>query len=1123
MNRSQCKNVFHLLCAVLLVATVACAGTSAAQESPILSAMTEELQRSFAQLHEAEDEPLYYLRYTITHQKRDYFYSSEGALVTDWSAERRLLDLDLRVGSFALDCTHEIRGGGYDDSGYEGPVWIPIEDDPDAVKAFLWQETDRRFKSAQERLINVKANQAVKVEEEHEADDFSPAPVVVHIDDLAPYPDFDRDEWKARLKELSRRLQPEPYILSGVACLDVLLEHRFTVTSEGTRIQTSSPSSELNLTVWGIAQDGMTLSRAATFYAAGPGDLPDDDALNAAADRLVDEFRALYSAPVVEPYHGPAILMNKAAGVFFHEIFGHRIEGHRQKMSEEGQTFTDKVGKQVLPAFLSVVDDPTLRDFDGTLLTGCYEIDDEGVEAQRVAVVEGGILRNFLMSRSPIEGFAESNGHGRGEPGYAPVSRQGNLIVESETQVPVDRLKEMLIEECRKQGKEYGLIFDDISGGFTMTQRGMPQAFKVIPLLVRRVYVDGRPDDVVRGVDIVGTPLASFSKIIATGDDPAVFNGICGAESGSIHVSAVAPSILLGEIEIEKQEKSQDKPPILAPPDGESDAETGPDAIFAALSAEIDRSMAELKMEASESPYYVEYMVGDRDEFSVSASFGALISQGSYKTRELSADVRVGDYSFDNTNFESSSYSYGYYGGYGAQPVSIEDDYNAMRRAAWLATDAAYKQAVEDLAAKKACVQNRRIEDRPPDMSREEPYQHFDDPVKLDIDTAEWTDNVRALSGLFREYPWIQSSTVQLEASTATQHFANNEGFKHRRCGRGYMITVSATAQADDGMKLADGFTVAAREPDDIPTMDELRQRVADAAARLKTRCEAAPCDDYSGPVLLSGEAAATLIDSLFVYNLYGPREPIWQDDEMATYSEGNLLVSKLGLRVFPDWIDVVDDPTARKFGAEPLVGWYTVDDDGVAPQKITLVSDGKFVMFPMSRIPIKEIQGSNGHGRGDTGDSVDSCPSNVIVVSADTVSPEELKGELISRCKDEGLDYGIMIDSFAGSYASDYEAMWEAYSGDSELPAPGLMYRVSAADGTQTPVRDANPEGVTLRALRDIVAVSDKPEVTNLPGEVKWISIVSPAMLIGEMDLRKLRGEKPEHPYLKHPYFENE
>lgn len=220
----------------------------------------------------------------------------------------------------------------------------------------------------------------------------------------------------------------------------------------------------------------------------------------------------------------------------------------------------------ILPEFISVYDDPTAGAFNGQDLRGYFKYDDEGTPAQKVTVVENGVLKSFLTSRSPINNFPASNGHGRREYGYNIVSRQGNLIIKSSESVPIDKLRDLLIEECHKQDKPYGLIFEDISGGFTMTRRRGPQAFKVLPLMVYRVYADGRPDEVVRGVDIVGTPLTCFSKIITAGDDSEVFNGTCGAESGMVPVAAISPSILVSEIEVEKRFKGQEKPPILPPP-----------------------------------------------------------------------------------------------------------------------------------------------------------------------------------------------------------------------------------------------------------------------------------------------------------------------------------------------------------------------------------------------------------------------------------------------------------------------------------------------------------------------------------------------------------------------------
>jgi len=280
----------------------------------------------------------------------------------------------------------------------------------------------------------------------------------------------------------------------------------------------------------------------------------------------VKEMEALVKAPLVEPAAVPTMLTGRAAAVYFHEMFGHRAEGHRQKDVREGQTFAKKVGEQILPSFLSIYDDPTQARVRDQELLGHYLYDDEGVPSEHVVLVDHGVLRNFEMSRSPLLGFPHSNGHGRAQMGLVPVSRQGNLVVQSSKQVTNAELRKMLIEEIKKQGKPFGLVIDDIAGGFTFTGRGQPQVLQVTPLVVYQVYADGRPDLLVRGVDVVATPLVSLTKIVATGDTPEVFNGYCGAESGSVPVAAVSPPILISEMEVQKKETNVDRPPILPPP-----------------------------------------------------------------------------------------------------------------------------------------------------------------------------------------------------------------------------------------------------------------------------------------------------------------------------------------------------------------------------------------------------------------------------------------------------------------------------------------------------------------------------------------------------------------------------
>lgn len=544
------------------------------EKGSLLSVLGEELEYSIKNLAKEEKNKLYYLAYTVTDSTSITVMASLGALFRNSDSHGRELDVDVRVGDYALDNTHQIRGGaGASRFGgfFGGSASVPLENDPIAVKHALWQATDRTFKSAVERFQRVQTDLKTTVEEESKAHDFSREQPSVYAEGDAAL-SVDRQAWAERLRTVSRLALKYPLIYDSMVAVLGAADNRYLASSEGSRLRTAGKRLRVIVSASTKAEDGMDLSQSFIFNTASKTGLPSEETIREEFQKVIDKVLALRAAPLVEPYTGPAILLNRASGVFFHEIFGHRIEGHRQKDVEEGQTFTKMVGKPILPEFLSVSDDPTQRRFENEDLRGFYRYDDEGMPASKVNLVEHGVLKTFLLSRSPVPGFDKSNGHGRREPGRQVVSRQGNLMVHSTKAVPFPKLREMLVAECKKQSKPYGYLFEDITGGFTTTSRGGPQAFKVLPIVVYRVYADGRPDELVRGVDIVGTPLSCFSKIIATGDDPAVFNGTCGAESGWVPVSAVSPSILVEQIEIEKRERSQDRLPILPPPISEKES-----------------------------------------------------------------------------------------------------------------------------------------------------------------------------------------------------------------------------------------------------------------------------------------------------------------------------------------------------------------------------------------------------------------------------------------------------------------------------------------------------------------------------------------------------------------------
>jgi TldD protein len=538
-----------------------------APASPVIQALDQEMQRATQVLRQQGDPAPYFISYGVTENQTVEIDTSLGALRTSENNHYRLLDIDVRVGDYQLDSTHQIRGqrGATGGSSFSYPVLMPLDDDVNALKSVIWLETDQKYKAAVERFIQVKANRAVKVEEEDTSADLSREPKQTALLPLVKA-NVDVPAWEKKLKGYSAIFTKYPDIYDGTVGLVSKAANDYFVNSEGTTVQQGSGSVRLSIFATTKAEDGMELYRFEAFDAHALDRLPSDEIIRKTIDTMVQDLKALRAAPVIEPFTGPAILSGRASGVFFHEIFGHRVEGQRQKSESEGQTFTKRVNQPVLPEFISVVDDPTTQRIGNTDLNGYYAFDNDGVAAQRVTVVDKGVLKNFLMSRSPIAGFETSNGHGRKAPGYRTVGRQGNLIVEAATTVPDEKLRAMLIDEAKKQGKPFGLLFKDISGGFTMTGRASPQSFQVTPIMVYRIYVDGRPDELVRGVDLIGTPLTSFSKIVAAGDKPEVFNGFCGAESGYIPVAAVSPSILTAQIEVQKKAKSSDRPPILQPP-----------------------------------------------------------------------------------------------------------------------------------------------------------------------------------------------------------------------------------------------------------------------------------------------------------------------------------------------------------------------------------------------------------------------------------------------------------------------------------------------------------------------------------------------------------------------------
>jgi TldD protein len=540
---------------------------------PTIETMQTELKRTMDRLKTAGKAPLYYLAYRLYECPWDTISAANGALINDMSGSSRMLSVDMRVGSPHFDNTHFLRVKNsaasqiYEKSTRFDSV-LPATGDGLPLAQALWVKSDSAFKDAQQRYSELVANNDVMSAEEDKSDDFSFQPRRIQLDHQREI-HIDRQLWQERMKRLSRLFLGHPSLLQNSRVSFVTEPStRYFVNSEGSEEIEQHLSFRVYIHVSCLAKDGMGLWLWESVESPDPDLLPDEKALSQRIVLLINKLEKLREAPVAEPYVGPAILSGKAAAVFYHETFGHRIEAVHEKSENEGKTFSRKLGTKVMPSFLSVIDDPTKVMAEGKFLNGHYICDDEGVPGRAVTLAKNGVLTGYLVSRALVQGCNASNGHGRSSPGWNPVARQANLFVVADkaNQVSPQTLRAMLIAEAKKQHKDYGLLFDEIAGGATYTTTGSEQTYWINPLIVYKVFVDGRPDELIRGSQIVGTPLSALEHVIAAGNDPAVFNGECGRESGPVPVSAVSPSLLLQSLETKRSAKSFDKLPILPDP-----------------------------------------------------------------------------------------------------------------------------------------------------------------------------------------------------------------------------------------------------------------------------------------------------------------------------------------------------------------------------------------------------------------------------------------------------------------------------------------------------------------------------------------------------------------------------
>lgn len=558
------------------------------------------------------------------------------------------------------------------------------------------------------------------------------------------------------------------------------------------------------------------------------------------------------------------------------------------------------------------------------------------------------------------------------------------------------------------------------------------------------------------------------------------------------------------------------------------------DVLLRAMTDEMTRAVKELRLENLPRPYYLDQTVIESDTFSGIAVFGGLARARRQRSRSQILGVRVGDYGFDNTNFPG-----GQQRAYDVYSLPLEDDYATLRRHFWLAADEAYKSAVEALARKRASLRNISLPVQLNDFARQEAAEYLANKPRLALDEEAWSERLRQLSAVLRRYPKILSSRVEFEAAAGTRYFVNSEGTRVRDAEVIWLVQATATAQASDGMRLHDAAWIAARSEAGLGPAEAVRREVETMAERLSAFATAPTLDGYAGPVLFEKTAAAQIFAEFLGRNLAMTRRPVGSGQGFfgaQTGGIGGALDGKRKSRVLPEWMDVVDDATVADWQGRPLLGHYGVDLEGVRPQRLELVRHGVLENYLLTRLPVKGLEGSNGHARmpGHAGTSI-AAPSNLFVTARQTVPEADLKKQLLEICKAQDREFGLIIRKLDFPSAASREDLQNIFSGhgQDERPTsiPLAVYKLYVADGREEPVRGLRFRGFGVRNLKDIIAAGDQPFVFHFIDSGSPFalmegtygaetSVIAPSVLMEDVELKGAEEQRPRLPVVPHPYF---
>lgn len=996
------KNILLIIGLYLFSATNLCA--QAYSGDKLVNILRNEAQFYLDKLKDRE-EPAYFISFRVVDEKQT-FLSSEFGLSSSRTLHKRSLTPHVRVGNRQTDNYSK----DYVFYNFSHSFDLPLDSDNEyAIKEAIWTGMKKQYKEGKEAYQKYMTSRKTNKSDLDTIPSFAQAPTEIYYE--KPYSEketaIDEIYFKKYLNDVSRIFKEYEELTTGNAALDYRIVRTTIVNTEGTVVAQNRKSFVVTMQATAKADDGTDCTLNESFFAYSADKLPNKAEMEEKARDLANRVMALSKAPVADAYAGPAILSGKAAAVLFHEVLGHRLEATRSEFINNNLAgFQDK---QMTSSSIQLYMDPTLKTYKGRDLDGFYLYDDEGVKAQRVQCIENGCLKQYLTSRTPAGEFNTSNGHARAEAGKNPSPRQSNLIVETTEPYSEAELRGMLIAELKRQGKEYGYFFRNVNGGFT--NRGSfrnTNLFNVNPTEVYKVFADGRKDQLVRGVTLIGTPLTVFTNIKAAGGESQVFSGYCGSVSGKVPVSGTSPYIYVSLIETQgKKEFNNTKNDIISSPKDEqpasavTDGQLG-DVIFSAMEDEMKHVYKELSEKQKTEPLLIDYVLCHSRYSQAVASAGACTGITNYGTaNRVMADVILGD-SMITSKIEIDN----------RQPTYIhqEMDYASIRKALRKESIRAYTSAVENLDNKK-----NKLNDSPkPEKEISVPEFRKLPPVvwigrsavneNTSIDTMKHL--AERLSKVFLDYPELMNHKVYIRQRRFDHYRLTSEGQKIMIPESQLTIFADADIKTNNGLCITKEYRRHVSRIEDLPSekdiADELRQFAESIIKESKAKVVK---DLYIGPVLYEGEAAAEIIADNAIFYAHSYSYP-----ERDMYDKKYLYLDK---KIFPKQLDVYQFGEDSIYNGVNLMGYNPVDANGQKPMTLKFIEKGILKNMLSKRAP---SVGSNLYTGNEWFNTVGvsilpKFSAGILHIKSDeAIKYSKLRKLLLKSAKDQGFEYAYIV-----------------------------------------------------------------------------------------------------------------